>query len=1451
MSPSRSVRSRIALVAFASVGFASVAQGTTFNVSWDGAAAGSYNTAVNWSANVVPNNDVIFSDFYNVTINRAGGANVLANIVQIEVLNLTIAAANQLTLADNVTFGVIGANPTGAATVNNAGTIQLGTTAAAASQFNFLGSTTNVTGGGTIVMPGANTQLFGSGTVTSNNTIIGLGNIGADNFALINNGTITASGGSLTIDGRASGGVDNNGLMQALAGGTLVLTGSGGGSFFNTGGTITTAGRVQLVNGANILGGTLNSTTLSTAIFFVPSGNVATLNGLTNNADVNVSLNSTLNLLGTITNNTRVRTNNAAGVATYNIGSGTVTLNGTGTLVLSQFSGAAGNVVGSGTLVNGANHSIFGAGTIGDGSTSIRNDGLIEANLAGQVLNLRAEVSGTNAVVNNGIIRAGAGELRIHNQVQMTNNGTFEVAAGGVMSYDVSSNVNALATTEGTISVAAGGLLRSVGSPGFVLLQNVTLANSGTVEMDDCQWTVNRLTVANNGTINITSDGTLSLLSNGTLTLTGSGRVTLAGTTIGPTGDSATLNNAGNTIVGFGNIGNNALAIINSGTIQAANSNSPGLTIDPGTIHFVNNGTLTDSNGGILTIGSVGGGTFDNSNGTLTSRGGNAIRLNAVISGGTLNSIGGQGFFVNGGANATLVNLFNSAPIGGGGAATITLAGTITNTGTIAVVGGNPQGFNLAVNGTATLTGNGFVKLTGGVDPGQILGSGTLINSSNTIHGVGALGNNAIAIVNNAMIDANGDAGAQMIIDPSPAGLFNTGTIQTSGGGIITLSGVGGGAFNNNGGTIAAMGNQIIVANASLVGGTLNSRLGSSVQLMGVGALADITNLGLLRFIGGSSISVSGTINNAGSIGIDGSDSSGRRFLLDGGTVTLTGGGLVQMGAGLQVPAITGSGTLVNSNNTVAAAFGSALVGDNSISIVNAGTISAATAGATLVVDPSAGLWINSGTMSARNGATLELTGAGGGAQLGNTGGRIIAADASHVRLAGGLIVNGGTLASSGSGSIAILSSATLQNLTTTASLNVGTAATLRISGAVDNSGTLTIDPGTGIGSLILQSGATLDNSGRVHVVDNVAFGARIAGSGTIHNSGTIAGGAGITAGLAEQITITNVGVIEGGANFLDVGSNSPGGTVAVVNSGLLRAKTGGGIHFQVASRLDGAGTIVVENGGSLNISSAFFTAGGPVTLDGTIVNVGAATFGEVSGGGAFGNGLIGAGAGARFTHLRIGGISNQSGTITTIAGGGTLGTSRATGTISIDTSDARWDLTDHDLVLDYVAISPIATVQTLISTGFAAGAWTGNGLTSSVAAAAAATADKTGLGYAEAGELFGGFPQVFSGQTIDSTTVLVKYTLLGDANLSGGVTIADFGALASNFNTTGRWNRGDFNYDLTIGIADFSLLAANFNKTLAAPPARPGTVPEPATGTAAVILAAVGGVRRRRRPRG
>jgi len=153
--------------------------------------------------------------------------------------------------------------------------------------------------------------------------------------------------------------------------------------------------------------------------------------------------------------------------------------------------------------------------------------------------------------------------------------------------------------------------------------------------------------------------------------------------------------------------------------------------------------------------------------------------------------------------------------------------------------------------------------------------------------------------------------------------------------------------------------------------------------------------------------------------------------------------------------------------------------------------------------------------------------------------------------------------------------------------------------------------------------------------------------------------------------------------------------------------------------------------------------------------------------------------------------------------------------------------------------------VQNQIKSGFNGGSWNGNGITSSVAAAP--SAHRTGLGYAEASELN---VASFAGQSVDASSVLVRYTLMGDANLSGNVDLTDFTFLAAHFNQPNQtWLHGDFDYNGSVDLTDFTFLAANFNQVLSSGGAAGlgAVVPDP-SGVSLVMLLV--GLRRRRRGR-
>jgi GH25 family lysozyme M1 (1,4-beta-N-acetylmuramidase) len=229
---------------------------------------------------------------------------------------------------------------------------------------------------------------------------------------------------------------------------------------------------------------------------------------------------------------------------------------------------------------------------------------------------------------------------------------------------------------------------------------------------------------------------------------------------------------------------------------------------------------------------------------------------------------------------------------------------------------------------------------------------------------------------------------------------------------------------------------------------------------------------------------------------------------------------------------------------------------------------------------------------------------------------------------------------------------------------------------------------------------------------------------------------------------------------------------------------SGGTLNVSRAAQIDN--TVILNSGrftaGSLTINN---TAGGGFNQFGGVTTIN----GPVSG-----NGTLNVTAGS-FTAQSVRGNTvfvSGTGSVTIASGGGSIGTSKVP-LLSLSSS-GRFDVTNHDLVLDYATTSPINTVRGYLSVSYNGGAWTGVGLTSSAAAASVGSAHRTALGYAEATDLFGAFPATFSGQSVDNTSVLIRYTAAGDANLDGTVDLSDFTFLAAYFKGTGRRGfDGDF----------------------------------------------------------
>ena len=192
-----------------------------------------------------------------------------------------------------------------------------------------------------------------------------------------------------------------------------------------------------------------------------------------------------------------------------------------------------------------------------------------------------------------------------------------------------------------------------------------------------------------------------------------------------------------------------------------------------------------------------------------------------------------------------------------------------------------------------------------------------------------------------------------------------------------------------------------------------------------------------------------------------------------------------------------------------------------------------------------------------------------------------------------------------------------------------------------------------------------------------------------------------------------------------------------------------------------------------------------------------------------------------------------------------------------------KLDLADNVAIIDYAGTSPAATVRAQILAGRGGpglgAAWTGQGVTSSAAAAANATdSESRSVGYAENAVMPLGPLTAFRGQAVDNTSILIAYTRTGDANLDGVVNDDDVTIVGATYApgvAQAAWALGDFDYNGFVDDDDVTLLGAFYDPSAqplgatVEPGARVTPVPEPgawALSACGSLLASIAAARKR-----
>jgi hypothetical protein len=142
-------------------------------------------------------------------------------------------------------------------------------------------------------------------------------------------------------------------------------------------------------------------------------------------------------------------------------------------------------------------------------------------------------------------------------------------------------------------------------------------------------------------------------------------------------------------------------------------------------------------------------------------------------------------------------------------------------------------------------------------------------------------------------------------------------------------------------------------------------------------------------------------------------------------------------------------------------------------------------------------------------------------------------------------------------------------------------------------------------------------------------------------------------------------------------------------------------------------------------------------------------------------------------------------------------------------------DLTNNSIIVESTtanAAADLARLTNMVQQGYANGTWTGQGITSSTAAADTAAVHALGI-ILNSSSTGTALYSSFDGQSADSSAILIRYTYYGDANLDGMVDGSDYSRIdnGSLLHLTG-WANGDFNYDGVINGSDYTLIDNAFN---------------------------------------
>ncbi|MFK4521297.1 VCBS repeat-containing protein [Bradyrhizobium japonicum] len=576
----------------------------------------------------------------------------------------------------------------------------------------------------------ASKKLTLNGTSLAGGTLIIAGTLEStsasaiDNADVDNTGTISVTSGTLTIDPGILHAITNHGLIEAVTGGTLKLTAA---TIANAGGIISVDGASKLyLTDVSINGG---SVTNAGNLYSVAGLNTIT-GGVTNTGTIEVQ-SGTLNLSGGITGAGTLIIDDNTTLELGGADAQTVTFaGGTNTLELDKTShGFTGTITGQATT--GGTFTVTGDADINSGKGDAL-DFTASGGTIGNRGNIVLTPSGTLTGATNGIVvtQNGIGDI------SLTTSGDITGQTGnGIVLHDGANGA-------GDITATIGG-----GVSGAVGLDIVSHGNGA-------------VTVTNNGHITGTTSFGINV-DQDDAGATGSTHITNTGSVVGADGVAA---------ISIQESGTGTATIDNSGTIGPVAANVTSSTyaiVETGGEITINNTGHINGNISVATA------TFNNNAGGTWTVAGSGVfgDASSIVNHGDIDLHGAS-------ISGTGLSIENYATIDSWGTASI--SGTITNTGTIEVHGGDLTLFgSLSGTGSVTVDAGALLTLEGTVSQTITLaGDGAHLQIDTSTFGGSIAALSATDTIDLSTIKYGSDTSAVYVANADPAT-----------GGVLTVTG--------------------------------------------------------------------------------------------------------------------------------------------------------------------------------------------------------------------------------------------------------------------------------------------------------------------------------------------------------------------------------------------------------------------------------------------------------------------------------------------------------------------------------------------------------------------------------------------------------------------------------------------------------------------------------------